>query len=309
MNKVFKRYIVICLALSILVMPNISLCEEKKDIIKDDLSDLENEERRILEKLNILKTNQNANTQDVDKEASNLLKNTNEKLKNVEVKKVDTPTPTPKNTNTLKPTTVPTKKQENQKYLPVTSIAPTAKPTPLIKQNVCESKEKELAQAYSKINELSKELENKKRQLILVETEVERLSEVIERRNRAELGLKRNEQANSNNSSKQSPVVIKRYNSEPETNFTDMPVAIVVVNKANLRAGPSFKDSPLLEVSKGTRLVVETRQGSWYRVMAPNGKRAWVSSDVVNFGPTSNANPSYTTRIKGYSQDAEDNLR
>ena len=91
-----------------------------------------------------------------------------------------------------------------------------------------------------------------------------------------------------------------------EAEKADMPIAVVIVNKANLRAGPSLKDSPLLEVSKGTRLVVETRQGAWYRVMAPNGKRAWVSSDVVNFGPNANSKPSFTTRIKGYNQDVED---
>lgn len=183
--------------------------------------------------------------------------------------------------------------------------------TPSQNVNNCIKENKQLEIANQKIQELSRELENKKRQLILVETEVERLSEVIEKRNRAQLtgGTTSNtvNQAPSNQHiQKQVIIPARKPYDDLEAEKADMPIAVVIVNKANLRAGPSLKDSPLLEVSKGTRLVVETRQGSWYRVMAPNGKRAWVSSDVVNFGATSSARPSFTTRIKGYSQDAED---
>ncbi len=64
----------------------------------------------------------------------------------------------------------------------------------------------------------------------------------------------------------------------------DLPVATVVVDKAQLRTGPGKDNSPLMAVSKGTRLVIETRQGDWYRVVAPSGARAWVSSDIVAFG-------------------------
>ena len=145
--------------------------------------------------------------------------------------------------------------------------------------------------------------------MILVETEVERLSEVIEKRNRAELGNGVSPSPNIVNKNavhQRQQIQMRKPINDLEAEKADMPIAVVIVNKANLRAGPSLKDSPLLEVSKGTRLVVETRQGAWYRVMAPNGKRAWVSSDVVNFGPNANSKPSFTTRIKGYNQDVED---
>lgn len=184
--------------------------------------------------------------------------------------------------------------------------------TPSQVVNNCIKENKQLELANQKIQELSRELENKKRQLILVETEVERLSEVIEKRNRAQLAgggttsNTVNQAPPSQHVQKQIVIPTKKPYDDLEAEKADMPIAVVIVNKANLRAGPSLKDSPLLEVSKGTRLVVETRQGSWYRVMAPNGKRAWVSSDVVNFGANSSARPSFTTRIKGYSQDAED---
>ncbi|MGI6681234.1 MAG: SH3 domain-containing protein [Bdellovibrionota bacterium] len=178
------------------------------------------------------------------------------------------------------------------------------------KENDCIKENKQLELANQKIIELTSELENKKRQLILVETEVERLSEIIEKRNRAQLGSATNNRPSTTTQSipdKQKQISdIRKSLSEIDAERADMPIIVVNVSKANLRAGPSLRDSPLLEVSKGTRLVVETRQGSWYRVIAPNGKRAWVSSDVVDFGPTSSSRPSYTTRIKGYNQDVED---
>lgn len=63
---------------------------------------------------------------------------------------------------------------------------------------------------------------------------------------------------------------------------TDLPVVEVAVQKANLRIGPGLDQSPLMVVSSGTRLVVETEQNGWYRVTAPSGSQAWISSSVVN---------------------------
>ena len=61
----------------------------------------------------------------------------------------------------------------------------------------------------------------------------------------------------------------------------DLQVVEVSVNKANLRVGPGLNHSPLMTVAQGTRLVVETEKDKWYRIIAPNGVRLWVSSDVV----------------------------
>lgn len=61
----------------------------------------------------------------------------------------------------------------------------------------------------------------------------------------------------------------------------DLQVVEVTVSKANLRVGPGLENSPLMTVAQGTRLVVEIEESGWYRVVAPNGERVWVSSKVV----------------------------
>ncbi len=268
----------------LLIIPSYSFSIE--DNIGENLAQ---EERELLEKLNILKKN------NVSDEAKSFLEN--EKKDTPKYKK-NNQASSPKNTKRILPTAT-TKPVINTKNVQDKKSSSND----LNVVNTCNRENKQLQIANQKITELTKELSHKKQQLILVETEVERLSEVIERKNRAELGSNTNTAVNNR---PQKTIEIRRYKEEPKSEAPDMPIAVVVSNKANLRAGPSLKDSPLLEVSKGTRLVVETRQGSWYRVMAPNGKRAWVSSDVVNFGPTSSWEPSYTTRIKGYNQNVED---
>ena len=66
-----------------------------------------------------------------------------------------------------------------------------------------------------------------------------------------------------------------------------------------------MNDSPLMTVSKGTRLVVEKRIKDWYRIISPNGTRAWVNSDVVAFGPDSQSSPSRTIKIQGYRSEGK----
>jgi len=87
----------------------------------------------------------------------------------------------------------------------------------------------------------------------------------------------------------------------------DLPVATVVVEKANLRTGPGTDNSSLMSVSRGTRLVVETRNGSWYRVFAPNGTRAWVTGDVLSFAatPPSDNGVGSALRVRAYDPDVE----
>ncbi len=251
---------------------------------EDSIDSLNNEEIMLLQRLNILKKN------NITDEANSFLDNTKKNPTYNRKNKINIQKEAPKKEIKIQPKKVIIKKTN--------TVAKSKVQAPL----TCQRENKQLQIANQKINELAKELENKKRQLILVETEVERLSEVIERKNRAELSSN-HQSAMGTKTQKTMPV--RRYVNE-ESSKPDMPIVTVVSNKANLRAGPSLKNSSLLEVSKGTRLVVETRQGNWYRVLAPNGKRAWVSSDVVNFGPTSNGQPSYTTRIKGYNQNVED---
>lgn len=299
----------------------ISLISNNVFAQEDNNNSLLNKERMILEQLNILKRN---NIDTVDDKRNDIIEPTNT------LEATPTNTLIPTYTDTTPPT--PTKVIVNIKKngIKETGITKDNKPSNTFPQKdievilngnasindntnksdvSCSKERNQLEIANQKILELYTELENKKKQLILVETEVERLSEVIEKRNRAELGNGASPSPNIVNKNavhQRQQIQMRKPINDLEAEKADMPIAVVIVNKANLRAGPSLKDSPLLEVSKGTRLVVETRQGAWYRVMAPNGKRAWVSSDVVNFGPNANSKPSFTTRIKGYNQDVED---
>ncbi len=61
----------------------------------------------------------------------------------------------------------------------------------------------------------------------------------------------------------------------------DAMIVTVKTPSAYLRTGPSLEHSPLMTISQGTRLVVETRQGDWYRVIAPNGQRTWINKEVL----------------------------
>lgn len=63
---------------------------------------------------------------------------------------------------------------------------------------------------------------------------------------------------------------------------SDVVIVQVTVPKAVLRSGPGVENSAVMTVTKGSRLTVEERRGSWYRVVSPNGGRAFISSDVVD---------------------------
>ena len=173
------------------------------------------------------------------------------------------------------------------------------------------SLESKLSKAQIQVKKLSKQLEEAQNRLMIAETEVDRLSSVLEARNktaRVRLGSAervaprpRPAQVSHKRGSPQSQARVRPVRSQPQ-----MRIATVTVNKANLRTGPGKHNSPLMTVAEGTRLAIETRQGSWYRVIAPSGERAWVSSTVVRFGGTKSASPSRTVSIKGYDPSVED---
>ena len=62
---------------------------------------------------------------------------------------------------------------------------------------------------------------------------------------------------------------------------SDLPVATIVVDKAYLRSGPGKEHSPVMALSRGTRLVVERQEGNWYEVTGPTGNRLWVAGEVL----------------------------
>jgi hypothetical protein len=164
-----------------------------------------------------------------------------------------------------------------------------------------------ITKASSRVQELLRQLEETQNRLMIAETEVERLSKIIEARNIQNLSAhKMKRVAQGGNRHMLKPVkVVERYGDKDITE--DMNIATVVVAKANLRTGPGLNNSPLMTVSKGTRLAVETRRGEWYRVIAPSGTRAWVSGDVVRFGKDNRSEPSRTVNVKGYDADLEGN--
>lgn len=141
-----------------------------------------------------------------------------------------------------------------------------------------EKLEMSLKDREREIARLKEELSKSKDRLMLAETEVERLSEILEAKHRSTIskyvGGKPSSLANAARSGQQPE------RAQPKD---DMPVATVTSDKAYLRTGPGKQNSPLMSISKGTRLVVETREGEWYRVITPAGTRAWIASELVNF--------------------------
>ncbi|MBX7144683.1 MAG: SH3 domain-containing protein [Oligoflexia bacterium] len=155
--------------------------------------------------------------------------------------------------------------------------------------------------AEAKLLALQKQLSEAQNRLMLSETEVERLSSVIDNRNRATTNKLSGVAASTAAATTVTRTVVQtRAPSAP-----DMPVITVIADKANLRTGPGAENSPLMAVSKGTRLVVEKREGEWYRVVTPSGTRAWVSAEVVAFGPDALDGPRGALRIKGYDSSLE----
>ena len=175
-----------------------------------------------------------------------------------------------------------------------------------------------------KLRDATKELVESRNRLMIAETEVERLSISLEQRNRSNLArvapgmvgvqsvrsyrapqqlssqLTSSHQAASRQvapvASAPQRAVAPAVNAKVKP---DMLVATVIADKANLRSGAGKNNSPLMTVSRGTRLAVETRTGDWYRVITPTGTRAWVNSEVLSFGPDSQASPTRTVRMNG----------
>jgi hypothetical protein len=155
---------------------------------------------------------------------------------------------------------------------------------------------KKLLKAEGTLVSSQKKLSEAQNRLMLAETEVERLSSVIDSRNRATA-----QKVGGGAVAATAPMASRA--SPPRSE--DVPVITVVADKANLRTGPGAENSPLMAISKGTRLVVEKREGEWYRVVTPSGTRAWISAEVVAFGASPQTSPSGALRIKGYDAALE----
>lgn len=155
------------------------------------------------------------------------------------------------------------------------------------------------------IEALSHEVSKLRNRLLLAETEVERLSSIIDERNKRQMSSYSGSNAAPSLFAKkaQAPAAPAANSAAsrsaaipPASDQQDMQVITVRADKAFLRTGPGEENSPLMTVSRGTRLAVETRSGEWYRVISPAGTRAWVAASVVVFG---DIDPSRATRIGG----------
>jgi septal ring factor EnvC (AmiA/AmiB activator) len=167
----------------------------------------------------------------------------------------------------------------------------------------------ELAQLTAKVKELESRNSRLSSQLLLAETEVVRLAEELEKFSAARLagisGAQRvapsQEPIDSSNRGipDSSGSVARKASADAVAGARDEEslIATVIAPKANLRSGPGTNNAPIMQVSKGTRLLVETRQGSWYRVVSPTGSRAWIFGDVIAFGSRGSRSPSGTVSI------------
>lgn len=160
-----------------------------------------------------------------------------------------------------------------------------------------------LVTAQNKIKKLQSDLEEAKNRLMVSETEVERLALLIDARNSAQPRSVTSQAARDLTNGTKLRV---RDDVEIQAKAdSDMPIATVVSEKAQLRTGPGKDNSPLMTVAQGTRLAIETRNGDWYRVIAPTGARAWISSDVIDFGPGAQS-PESAARGKGLTATDEE---
>lgn len=65
---------------------------------------------------------------------------------------------------------------------------------------------------------------------------------------------------------------------------TNAPFLISTVSapRANLREAPGEDSRALMNVTQGSRLLVEEQKGQWLKVYAPNGMEAWIRKDLVS---------------------------
>ena len=167
---------------------------------------------------------------------------------------------------------------------------------------------RELEVSQKRVTELERQLEEVKGQLTMAETELSRLATISEARNRASLGhVPAAPAAHLPTQGKAAVAREETPHIEPTpASSTDLTIATVAVEKAELRLGPGKNHSALMTVAKGSRLAVEARQGEWLRVFAPNGQRAWILSKLVAFGTKAGSNSTSTVRVRGYSSSLED---
>jgi hypothetical protein len=207
--------------------------------------------------------------------------------------------------------------REESKLKPKSS-APTGEAV-AVKSDIPEvapsSQSKELQAALARIALLEQQLDEARSQLAISETEVNRLSGIVDSKARA--GMDKYKLPVPANRvpvnqprrviGEQPPVRPPASDNSPAKVDDPLHVATVTVEKAELRLGPGKNHSALMTVRQGSRLMIEARQGEWYRVFAPNGERAWIQASLVSFGDgAASLNDGSSVRVKGFSVGAEE---
>lgn len=152
-----------------------------------------------------------------------------------------------------------------------------------------------LVEAEKKITELQGELDQAKMRLMVAETQVERLSKILEQQN--DSIISKYAPGSKSPGTKGAAARIPRVEkgSEEDLSFRDdlpvassaaatgasLAIATVIRPMAILYSGPSEVSSKLQEAPSGTILTVEGSQGGWYRVITPEGVRAWVPASSI----------------------------
>jgi chromosome segregation ATPase len=134
----------------------------------------------------------------------------------------------------------------------------------------------------NRVPTLEKQIIELKNKLILNNTESELLGETAKSTNIENRKSYYAPSAKTNTAPVTQPVVEKKTNTIPTASVkSDVQLLEVISDKANLRVSAGLNNSVLMELKRGARLVAENKAGNWYRVVAPNGQRAFISSDVV----------------------------
>jgi hypothetical protein len=139
--------------------------------------------------------------------------------------------------------------------------------------NECSSQLGQSQQIASKIPELERKLHSLKNELLLRKS----AEELLQPKAIAPL-------VSSNTKENKSNTIDTRQKSNIEAvedMYADVTIIQISGTKVSLRAGPGVNHSSIMDVQKGTRLIVEAKEGDWYRVSGPTGGRAYVHSDYI----------------------------
>jgi hypothetical protein len=210
-------------------------------------------------------------------------------------------------------------KEETSELKPVRPISQEVKPPQETKAATLKAKqaigalEDRIAASEREAQDLRKQLSEAKSSLAAAELEISRLSSIIQESSRARLNigepvkLSRSSDARVSEA-KAKTVEVRPVSAAPASSLatgqdlnSDVQVATIAVDKADLRLGPGRNHSPLMSLRRGSRLAIEARQGEWYRVFAPNGQRAWIHSSLVRFGDgAASLNDGSSVKVRGY---------